>query len=171
MCRPLWPIGVANRTARRGIEQAFLRSILLPACELVREFGDGAVSQDTSPVHLYDTAGAYQVCLTVSNPYGSDTFCQTLFPGVTSADNPMLQNFSVEVYPNPFRERLAVSMNTALKDAVFRLYSTTGQLVATKPVMDRYFEMEATALPGGFYIWELAVKNQRIKSGKCVKLD
>ena len=135
------------------------------------EFGDGAVSQDTSPVHLYDTAGAYQVCLTVSNPYGSDTFCQTLFLGVSSANNPMLQNLSVEVYPNPFRERLAVSMNTALKDAVFRLYSTTGQLVATKPVADRYFEMETAALPGGFYIWELAVKSQRLKSGKCVKID
>jgi PKD domain len=42
------------------------------------DFGDGTVSQDTSPVHSYPSDGTYEVCLTVFNQYSSDTFCRTL---------------------------------------------------------------------------------------------
>lgn len=41
------------------------------------EFGDGTTSQDTSPVHTYQQAGAYTVCLVVGNSNGtSDAHCR-----------------------------------------------------------------------------------------------
>lgn len=42
------------------------------------DFGDGIMSQDTSPIHIYDTAGIYQVCLIIHNAAGSDTFCSNI---------------------------------------------------------------------------------------------
>lgn len=38
-------------------------------------FGDGSVSLLTDPTHVYSTNGAYNVCLSVSNPGGTDTYC------------------------------------------------------------------------------------------------
>ncbi|HPR28621.1 MAG TPA: PKD domain-containing protein [Chitinophagales bacterium] len=42
------------------------------------DFGDGETSDFVNPSHIYDTGGSYEVCLTVSNPYGSDTYCETV---------------------------------------------------------------------------------------------
>ncbi|MBK8192316.1 MAG: PKD domain-containing protein [Lewinellaceae bacterium] len=42
------------------------------------DFGDGAFSSDTSPVHGYAAPGTYTVCLTVSNAFGADTLCRTI---------------------------------------------------------------------------------------------
>jgi PKD repeat protein len=37
------------------------------------DFGDGATSTEQNPVHVYQVEGAYDVTLTASNSYGSDT--------------------------------------------------------------------------------------------------
>ena len=37
------------------------------------DFGDGSTSTEQNPVHVYQQEGAYDVTLTVSNSYGSDT--------------------------------------------------------------------------------------------------
>lgn len=39
------------------------------------DFGDGATSDFENPTHIYTSGGSFTVCLTVSNPYGSDTYC------------------------------------------------------------------------------------------------
>ncbi len=41
------------------------------------EFGDGTVSFEQNPVHLYPYEGAYDVRLTVANAYGTDTIFKT----------------------------------------------------------------------------------------------
>ncbi len=41
-------------------------------------FGDGATSNQAAPSHQYTQAGIYNVTLTVSNAYGSDTYSQTV---------------------------------------------------------------------------------------------
>ena len=52
------------------------------------QFGDGTSSSDQNPQHLYPWAGAYDVILTVSNEYGSDTIyrngsaVETIVPAV-----------------------------------------------------------------------------------------
>ena len=41
------------------------------------DFGDGTASNTRNPVHFYTAQGAYNVCLTVTNPEGSaQSFCQ-----------------------------------------------------------------------------------------------
>lgn len=40
------------------------------------DFGDGSTSTEFEPVHIFPEYGVYEVCLTVSNSCGSDTYCQ-----------------------------------------------------------------------------------------------
>jgi len=42
------------------------------------DFGDGATSTELNPVHAYPEPGIFIVCLTATNDFGSDTFCDTL---------------------------------------------------------------------------------------------
>ncbi|MCH8318393.1 MAG: PKD domain-containing protein, partial [Bacteroidetes bacterium] len=42
------------------------------------DFGDGNTDTVQNPVHTYDSAGTYNVCLTAQNTCGSNTICNTL---------------------------------------------------------------------------------------------
>jgi PKD repeat protein len=57
------------------------------------EFGDAATSTEQNPIHVYPFEGSYDVRLTVSNQYGSDTIFKT---GTTSQRN--------NAAPNPLKE-------------------------------------------------------------------
>jgi outer membrane protein assembly factor BamB len=45
---------------------------------LVWHFGDGTLSNDPSPSHLYAEPGSYQICVEVFNACGADQVCSTL---------------------------------------------------------------------------------------------
>lgn len=55
------------------------------------DFDDGATSTETDPVHTFLFNGIYNVCLTVSNAGGSNTFCQNV---VISSYAAPLANFT-----------------------------------------------------------------------------
>lgn len=140
------------------------------------DFGDGAVSQDTSPVHLFAQPGKYKICLTVSNQNGSHTSCQTLFLGVTPSENPVLQA-QIQVYPNPFGERLAIAFSADhLRQPVFLLYDIAGRLVRREPLSVGVHELDTGDLPKGIYYWtvqalgQVGAPAQRVKGGKLVKM-
>ena len=42
------------------------------------DFGDGGTSTDLNPVHAYAEPGLFIVCLTTTNDFGVDSFCDTL---------------------------------------------------------------------------------------------
>ncbi|MFA4848401.1 MAG: PKD domain-containing protein [Methanoregula sp.] len=44
------------------------------------EFGDGTMSNEQNPIHVYQFEGRYDVRLAVSNQYGSDTIHKTITP-------------------------------------------------------------------------------------------
>lgn len=135
------------------------------------DFGDGSAgSNERHPTHQFPQPGAYQVCLTVSNSYGSDTHCKTLYLGVSAQDNPVLQS-QIVVSPNPFRERLAVSLSASLRSPVFRLYDQTGRQVREGRLAFGITEIETTGLPPGMYFWEVMTGNEQAKSGKVVRIE
>jgi PKD repeat protein len=54
------------------------------------EFGDGKTSTEQNPVHVYEREGAYDVSLTASNSYGSDTEKKTgMSPEVSTLPAPV----------------------------------------------------------------------------------
>jgi PKD repeat protein len=132
-------------------------------------FGDGSTSTEQNPLHEYDSAGIYQVCLTVSNQYGSDTYCRSLYLGVSKTETPPAQ-MQVEISPNPFRDRLRVTLHTNQRNPVFKLYDQLGRLVREERPVFGIAEAETDALPPGMYFWALEDLGKTLRAGKCIKV-
>ncbi len=137
------------------------------------DFGDpgsGAsnFSHQRHPQHQFDSAGVYQVCLTVSNVNSSNTHCKTLYLGVSATDDLVLQNL-LEVSPNPFRNYLNISLNANLHNPVFRLYDQMGQLKCEEKLAFGIMEIDTEHLPRGMYFWEVQGNGLQLKTGKIIK--
>ena len=134
------------------------------------DFGDGSSgSTERHPTHHFDHAGVYEVCLTVSNINGSHTHCKTLYLGVSATHNPVLQD-QVKLTPNPFKDRLNVSLSVELRSPVFRLYDQTGRIMREEKMSYGGTEISTASLPAGIYFWEVRSAGALVKSGKCVKM-
>lgn len=138
------------------------------------DFGDGKKSTERHSTHQYDSAGVYQVCLTVSNVNSSSTHCKTLQLGTSAADTPEIQ-VAVQVSPNPFREWLSVSLSATLRSPVLHLYDALGRPVREQLLAFGITRVEAGDLAAGMYFWEVTAvqgaSRQSIKSGKAVKIE
>jgi PKD repeat protein len=73
------------------------------------DFGDGNYSDQTNPVHIYNTAGSYPVCLYASNRNGSDTTCTELTLQITNS--PVIEEITFSVYPNPAKSSIRLRSN------------------------------------------------------------
>lgn len=135
------------------------------------DFGDGSPgSTERHPSHHFDSAGAYQVCLTVSNANSTDMHCKTLYLGVSAIDNPTLQQ-PASVLPNPFRDHLRVALSVNLRNPVFYLYNQVGALLYKEPLGFGIKEVEVSSLPQGIYFWEVVNDGERANAGKIVKAE
>lgn len=127
------------------------------------DFGDGTVSADTSPVHTFPQSGTYNVCLTVGNPYGIDTFCREVTVGITSVATP----------PPP---KLEVAPNPASESVRFGLAGVHGKLIFTdlqgRNMLSIAFQNEAEvdvkSLLPGLYFYTLVSEDGKRWKGKLV---
>ncbi|MFN0215900.1 MAG: PKD domain-containing protein [Saprospiraceae bacterium] len=134
------------------------------------DFGDSTNSTEQSPLHQYNNPGIYQVCLTVSNQYGSNTYCRTLYIGVSGTAG-HVQNSQVVVSPNPFTRRLEVSLNVTLRSPVFLLYDAVGRLVRRERMANEINEIQVADLNKGMYFWKILSNGEYVKAGKIIKTD
>lgn len=58
------------------------------------DFGDGGNSSAASPPYQYTVDGTYNVCLTISNASGSDTFCDSVVVSGASPNPPPIASFT-----------------------------------------------------------------------------
>ncbi len=72
------------------------------------DFAGMGISSDTNPVFTFPEYGIYEVCLTVSNENGEDSFCKTLelIPVGVGEENFKAQ--LVHIFPNPARGNLNI---------------------------------------------------------------
>jgi hypothetical protein len=120
-------------------------------------------------VHTYASAGKYEVCLTVSNAHATNTFCRTLFLGVSASDDPEIQE-RISVFPNPFHMQLVVAAGSNLRNGMFYLYDLSGRLVRQVTTLIGVREMETGDLATGIYFWEVREGGERVSAGKVVKM-
>ena len=96
-------------------------------------FGDGNTSGNKNPTYTYLTDGTYEVCLTVTDSCGSDTYCDsiTVVKEVGIAEE--LAYFEgMTIYPNPFRNYLIFESEGGMipGDLRISLLNALGQEVA-----------------------------------------
>lgn len=142
------------------------------------DFGDpnganGNTSQEASPVHTFSAGGTYEVCLTVSNQYSSDTFCKTLQLGPSATGGEFVPQAEVSVFPNPAQSSTNVRLGGDYlpQDAQFTLYSVTGQPVHTQRIMAGWVVMPLESLTPGLYFYEVKDEGRVLGTGKLVKVE
>ena len=133
------------------------------------DFGDGFTSTDTSPVHIFPVAGSYNVCLTVSNDNGADTFCSVVQVGTVGVQQlPVL--LKARVSPNPFGSVLRITLPALIDEKpLFRLFDLFGREMLVRRLSDFETELDTQRLPPGVYSWQLSYRGGVTQTGKVVK--
>ncbi|MEI6409544.1 MAG: PKD domain-containing protein [Bacteroidota bacterium] len=135
------------------------------------DFGDGTMSQDTSPVHRFAAPGVYVVCLIVSNAYGADTLCRTINIATVATSNPAALKLSIELYPNPFTDALTIQWDGYLPESAgAELYDATGKKVAEQRLFSGWNTLNLNSLPTGLYACRIVDKGWLLGTYKVLKM-
>ena len=159
-----------------GLEVAFQEAAYHDIRTWHWSFGDGATDTVPNPVHSYAAEGAYNVCLTVSNPRGADTLCRELQVLVSSTGEPTGGGLRLELFPNPappdvpatlFAEGLpAAEVAGTVRDALGRIVRRFSAPVVNGRLRQ---ELDMRGLPAGVYFVALvSEKGVALGSGKLV---
>ncbi len=92
------------------------------------DFGDGVQSNERNPAHSFPAPGAYEVCLTVSNQYGSDTKCRWVWVSTVGSSSPQGEGGDVSIFPNPTTGQISWSGLSPSEPNIFRVHDALGQL-------------------------------------------
>jgi len=96
------------------------------------DFGDGNTDSIQNPSYTYANEGNYNVCLTATNPCGSNTTCQSVtisFTGVADSD---IKN-TIAVYPNPNTGVFTLEIQVEeMQDIDVRITNVIGQEVLSE---------------------------------------
>lgn len=126
-------------------------------------------SDQQHPLYVFQTNGNHNVCLTVSNVYGTSTpYCQNVSVTGAGIDDPSGQN-NLKVYPNPFTEKLWITVEgvVMLNAPELRVFSVTGERVnADYSFNGTTFELSRSNLSQGLYLFEIFAEQQKVANGK-----
>jgi len=134
-------------------------------------FGNSEVSVLKDPMPFEYTAyGAYNVCLTVSNEYGNNTFCRivNLQDSITSNEHALF-NELFKVVPNPFNSELSIMSENNFSTISFELYSILGKRMLTSRLTNKINNVNVQQLPNGLYFYNITQDGDIIQTGKLIK--
>jgi PKD repeat protein len=88
------------------------------------DFGDDEFSEETSPVHTYDSSGYYNVCLRAGNDCGADSVCMMIYVEMSDIGEGFLPSFSI--YPNPAVDNIHIDSGIE-EEVEMRLLDVNGR--------------------------------------------
>lgn len=90
---------------------------------------------------------------------------------VVSANSPNKQPSQPEVYPNPFSNKLNISLSNEdkIENTEFIVVNVLGEVVARKQLNSTDSDMNLSALPKGVYFWQIVENKVLLGQGKLIK--
>ncbi len=87
------------------------------------KFGDGSISNERQPDHIYSSFGSHEVCLSISGVLGCPrVYCETL-----------VMEEIVRLYPNPFRDELIFEFQSNFSGpATIEIYDLLGKKITER---------------------------------------
>ncbi len=132
------------------------------------DFGDGEMSEEVNPSHTFLDYGTYEVCLTVSNEYGSHTFCQTLDLSLT-AFTERVKSSTLSVFPNPAMDLVYLKIEEDNSfSGTWYLYNALGQVMKAYQMDASLAEIDIRDLGAGIYFYAFVEDGVVLDSGKLV---
>ncbi|HMZ74525.1 MAG TPA: PKD domain-containing protein [Saprospiraceae bacterium] len=135
------------------------------------DFGDGSGNSSTevNPIYSYAKSGVYDVCLTVSNVYGSDTYCRYVRVGTVSTTVPNADRY-MKLYPNPATNSINIELGEKLSGGhayTIHCYDLLGRRCYTGvlPAYSYLHTIDVSGFAPGMYFIELTdgVGNKRVE--------
>ncbi len=143
------------------------------------DFGDGGTSNQQYPVHQYNAAGHYTICLTVSDNNGcNSTYCDSTFYNYKNGGGPMGTlnvvpvatgitesdaSIFINLYPNPANAELFISNTGVTGLNVPQVYDLAGKLlILDMQARANGFVLNVSSLPQGLYVVVLNYGNNRV---------
>jgi hypothetical protein len=136
------------------------------------DFGNGQTSSLERPYYITYTAdGIYTICLTVTNAYGQDTYCQTvkISDGITSISP--ASPYENRVFPNPFDDAIYLTHSRYTDPYRFYLYAADGKLMKQELITSPDYAIDVSNFPPGIYIYTIAGKGEELQRGKLLKVE
>ncbi len=136
------------------------------------DFGDGAKSQQQNPTHVYQTAGAFEVKLVVTDDKGAQS---TMTKKTVTVGPPTESKVEIINFPNPAKDRTQFTYSWLLpgpaQQAMLKIFNLKGELVFSKDLNNKKNEFvydltdnNGRPLPNGPYFYFLMVIAQEGRS-------
>ncbi len=137
--------------------------------EWLWDFGSTGSSGEKYPAYVFPTSDTYEVCLTVSNNNGEDTYCRTLNLG-TDAKERSGEKIGITFFPNPAKEvvNIVLSEGYLPKKGIVVFYNIIGQVKLSQPVLAGWNSVRLDRFSPGIYFYEVKDGSERIGGGKLV---
>lgn len=130
------------------------------------DFGDGSMSDEINPVHIYALAGVYNVTLAATNECNTDVLSQVVEWPLSINSNPI--NI-LHLSPNPANEMVKIKLNNnTYSQAKLRMINSLGENVYTTEILNSEFNIYLTEIPPGIYTLILTEKDQKIIAEKLL---
>lgn len=135
------------------------------------DFGDGGTSSLENPIHSYVTAGAYMVCLTVTDTTNgcSDSTCHPVDILIGMDGRNTLPGLSI--YPNPADDEFRLKVQVPLLDRIqMQICDLPGRCHHAQSFFGLRGEVliDVRALPPGLYLVEITTASGACKTFKLI---
>ena len=139
------------------------------------QFGDGDISTEENPSHIYTAAGSYNVNLVASNNCGASSVMGSIlltFTSVKENKNPLL---SFAASPNPFSDKIMIEYEVSepFTNGEILLTNILGKKIITRKIVHRQDQIiiEQKDLNNGIYFIQLNIDGEANKTIKLIKAD
>lgn len=133
-------------------------------------FGDGTNGIGENVTHTYDSAGTYNVCVTVSGFTGAIDTCYDITLDTCGGVGILtLNNVNLHVYPNPAHDQLTVVVPNGTQGGNLAIINNLGMLVKEVAVTDNRTNISISDLAAGIYHLTYTTTDGTKGAGRFVK--
>ena len=119
--------------------------------EWIFDGGEPSASTDANPLGIvYNEVGEFDVTLIAMNDFGADTLLMPAYIKVTPVGIGSHENEWINVYPNPAKDLLHISLSEKIKSDI-TLYDLNGQLLISLSNQNGLVNLNTSGLKSGVY--------------------
>ena len=126
----------------------------------VWDFGDGNTSTEQNPQYIYIDNGTYNVCLTVTNAEGTNTYCEMVDVVVVGV-NDLAAPIALEIFPNPVSDFVTFKINEVINSQLqVNITDAQGKTIFKGQLANKQ-TINTSSWPAGIYSFRVFTSDEK----------